>query len=677
MARDEARFRILASELTAAIGATYASLDLRRADLNPHDPIEQACAEWAGTRVFRFSTPFAHWKAVLGTLTRLQTLWHLRPARHFTQTRPVGRVLRDFEWSVTNRDLDSARACIHELEDAGALDAHNYVFLEIRALDALQQFEDLLELDGLAAAIQMRRPWPVTEAILQAVFEDSFAQLSPAQGVAAFQASGGQTLANLLMSGNRPTRPSSAIMISLDAANQEPANTQRIREIRNLTWEASVDDYLGSLLALLSEQEVLTPEGTVSVPDDLALLFRTGQYLDALRLAERLPPGRRRAESLLAAAFELDTQEAAAQAVAAFDSLDPIPREEMLKERIIRTYVATLRPRSVRLPSSWLDWYQRLDEDSSLSTLDRLDQAINEWGTEDQIPSQSVAEGIAAEILRSRAPEAADRVADSMPRMVRFLSNTDIDYHFEQPLLAASFDVLTMGTELREPELTAISSVLARLLALGEAAPTYAERCSVLQEVWNVVESPRRTDWALNLMADLHYNACPDTEARLRLNTTIFRSLVVFRESLTDTSEHLATLLSIQAFSEPEQWWPGRLVQSAEPDDWRTALAGKTVGIHTLMESSARAARDLLVDGGSGITVVLNHDQVATAALDNLADASDVLVVSWGCAKHSATERLKARRSSSRPLLWAPGTGASGILAALREYAEADAFAAA
>jgi hypothetical protein len=47
-----------------------------------------------------------------------------------------------------------------------------------------------------------------------------------------------------------------------------------------------------------------------------------------------------------------------------------------------------------------LDWYQHLDEDSSSSMLDRLDQAIGEWSAELQIPSQSVAEAIAAEVIR-------------------------------------------------------------------------------------------------------------------------------------------------------------------------------------------------------------------------------------------------------------------------------------
>lgn len=676
IAKDTARLRVLGEELQATLGPTYSDFEPRGVDLDLNDPVEHAISEWMGPHAFRFQTrPGLTLKAV-EALSAEYRMWRLRPRRNWVQRRPAGRILRDFEFALLARDEVNAGMCLRELEDNSGLDAHNYQFLRIRMHAELCHESEILHMVGLGSVLQMRRPWAVSQSVMRALYlahlHDEYERTGDlSSALLCFQQELKQPYADLFATGATPDDPLAARLCAVNAATDSPPDRGRIQSIVSRGWDGATLAFLNAVSMVAGEATVTAASTPVeALAPDLHELIRIGRYEEAITALADHPVGRRRTTLLLQCAYELDTRIAATTAIAAFDSLPEDLRTSLEQERLIRTYLAALRPRTTALPIDWCDWLDGLDLDPSAGSLDRLDEALPAWSSEEQLGSPAKAQAIADRLLRSRLAPAAERVADSIPRLLRFASGGQVDDTTLRPVVDASFDVLALGSDLQDPQLKALSATLERLLSLGISAAAYGQRVDTLRGVWQMVDSPARAEWAIGVMAALLYNACPVPEARLRLLTEFLVSLQLWRDNLTSDQDLMAKFLVSQMGEDPNTWWPDPAGAPTDETSWFSPLENKTVGIHTLLEGAARAARDLLESNSPGVRVILNHDKVSTTALDHLAAESDVLVVSWGSTKHAVTDRLRAQRPKGKPLLWAAGTGASSIIRSLRECAE-------
>ena len=163
--------RIAREEVRAFLGPTYSDFEGRPTHLDPDDPVEAAVLNRYGNNAFRLDVSerelFDTARERLRLLMRLRTERPVRPARRL---RAVGRILRDFEYSLVAADAHRARTLIDELRSTNHLNATNLLFLEVRRLERISHWDAVLALPELDALVAMPRPRRVTEALVKSVY---------------------------------------------------------------------------------------------------------------------------------------------------------------------------------------------------------------------------------------------------------------------------------------------------------------------------------------------------------------------------------------------------------------------------------------------------------------------------------------------------------------------------
>jgi hypothetical protein len=172
--------------LEAAVAHHWVPFDGRVAFLDPHDPVDAAVLGLVGpgsTFILRPPDNSSAAKAI-GALNRLVTTLSGRPLRTPTATRPVGRVLREFDLSLSAGSVAVSATLLREIEDFGGISHENIAFLRLRRLSRLGQEAALLSNGSLPALVYTEPPFIVREAVLGAWARD---RILPALADGGFQ----------------------------------------------------------------------------------------------------------------------------------------------------------------------------------------------------------------------------------------------------------------------------------------------------------------------------------------------------------------------------------------------------------------------------------------------------------------------------------------------------------
>ncbi|MFI6347998.1 protein DpdD [Streptomyces sp. NPDC050560] len=184
---QEPRERAKTAELIRAFaGPTYITYDeqvgIQPAWLDPSDPIEQAVRDFAGDRTtFRVETgrTLEHRRNLARALELMQRTQARRPPRMWRVAKPIGRLLAEFDASLSAGAEAASNVVLDQLAAAGGVTAANLANLRIKRLDRLGRSEEILQLSELPDAVRQDPPLPVKEAILTAVYtvlEESLAE---------------------------------------------------------------------------------------------------------------------------------------------------------------------------------------------------------------------------------------------------------------------------------------------------------------------------------------------------------------------------------------------------------------------------------------------------------------------------------------------------------------------
>jgi len=160
--------------LEAAVAHHWVPFDGRVAMLDQHDPVDAAVLGLVGpgsTFILRPPDNNSAAKAI-GALSRLVTTLSGRPLRTPTATRPVGRVLREFDLSLSAGSVAVSATLLREIEDFGGISHENIAFLRLRRLSRLGQEAALLSNGSLPALVYTEPPFIVREAVLGAWARD-------------------------------------------------------------------------------------------------------------------------------------------------------------------------------------------------------------------------------------------------------------------------------------------------------------------------------------------------------------------------------------------------------------------------------------------------------------------------------------------------------------------------
>lgn len=177
IAREPGERAKTAELIRAFAGPTYIAYDeqvgIQPAWLDPDDPIEQAIRDFAGDRTtFRLETgrTLEHRRNLAGALELMQRTEARRPPRMWRVAKPIGRLLAEFDASLSAGAEAASNVVLDHLATAGGVTAANLANLRIKRLDRLGRSEEILQLPELPDAIRQDPPLPVKEAILNAVY---------------------------------------------------------------------------------------------------------------------------------------------------------------------------------------------------------------------------------------------------------------------------------------------------------------------------------------------------------------------------------------------------------------------------------------------------------------------------------------------------------------------------
>ncbi|MFE6333953.1 protein DpdD [Streptomyces sp. NPDC057798] len=186
IAREPGERAKTAELIRAFAGPTYIAYDeqvgIQPAWLDPDDPIEQAIRDFAGDRTtFRLETgrTLEHRLNLAGALELMQRTEARRPPRMWRVAKPIGRLLAEFDASLSAGAEAASNVILEHLAAAGGVTAANLANLRIKRLDRLGRSEEILQLPELPDAVRQDPPLPVKEAILTAVYaalEESLAE---------------------------------------------------------------------------------------------------------------------------------------------------------------------------------------------------------------------------------------------------------------------------------------------------------------------------------------------------------------------------------------------------------------------------------------------------------------------------------------------------------------------
>ncbi|MFF3401294.1 protein DpdD [Streptomyces sp. NPDC002659] len=272
IAREPGERAKTAELIRAFAGPTYITYDeqvgIQPAWLDPDDPIEQAIRDFAGERTtFRLETgrTLEHRRNLAGALELMQRTEARRPPRMWRVAKPIGRLLAEFDASLSAGAEAASNVVLDHLAAAGGVTAANLANLRIKRLDRLGRSEEILQLPELADAIRQDPPLPVKEAILNAVYaalEEPLAEGDLSAAQARLEERG--RFVPALLDADAGKLGAQAVTVLLMAATileDLPALRQLVEAVRN-------EDRIGELPSLIWEdaQRVLTESDGAAAP---------------------------------------------------------------------------------------------------------------------------------------------------------------------------------------------------------------------------------------------------------------------------------------------------------------------------------------------------------------------------------------------------------------------------
>lgn len=681
LAFSDAELRILGEEITAFVGPSYSDFRGLPAVLDENRLLERAVRELTEGRAFRFSGrggPDIQ-KTVAKGLSLLRMSWEQRKGRRREAPRPTSVVLRDFYMALGARHRASAEAHLRFLQDHFRLDALNLLFLRVQLLAALGGPGELLAIQGFDALLRVRRPLPVTWALVTAIYQKDIAPLEAtgnAAGAVAFF--------------TEHILPEFGSLYEKRAGSLQPEVVKSFMLFAVARGRADLRDELLALPFPVRERAFLTQLATL-LPDaapvqaihPLEAAHRAASLSDfdkAFDLARKAEPSLGRARLLFECAYELGNLEAEREAVSALESLPVGERETFLLSRRNRDYYAALVGQepgapvaagNSAVPANWVEWLVCLRDDAGWDrAYETAKQGSIEWSHESLLSPDRTGElaGLIAQVGTQ------DRFQNALPHLLAFFLQHGGEAFPRpefRPIYMRLLEALVYGTQGGADVARLFYDLAEALLRVGVSRELYAEMEGLAEDLWRGWASPVMLDGLLDFLDLLMAFPCPDVALRMRLLGSIGGELGRFRGRLVPSQLQLLQRLSI-GLSMPELFRAlveDRSTSEAveEAKEHTGLLANKLVALYTLTESAGQRVRDMLLQTYPGVAVQLSHDKVGNERLKQLAHNADIFVMVTASAKHAATLFIEGHRKE-RLILRPAGKGSASALRAIHEY---------
>lgn len=689
IAQGDRQLRSLSEELMAFVGSTYSTFRGRRAQLNLQDPIDASVYEFTQGAAVKFcGKPDGGAKQIWESLERMRRVSD-RSCKQIAQfPRPTGRVLRDFYMALQAGDRLLAEKELQYLQAGHRLDAVNLLFLRVQLLAELEQWHELLDLSELPHLLQVRRPFAVTQALLQAVYLTQFQQFeennASTSAVAYFREVVFPRYSNLFTV-RASSMPEVLKLFMLQAVGGEPPQPARRDQLLALVQgiDESHHPYIQKLAALLPAPASASEENSLQL---IEKLIENGEYDRAFTSLSDIFQSKEKVHLLLQCAYELQTLSAEKAALQAFFELNIEDQKALQVVRWNRDYLAQLQgdreaanensPVAASVPNNWLEWLAHLDRDPQWErSLYTARQGSLEWDVTSLLAQPRAGEEF-IQLLDKAASKAETVLHNALPYLLAFFQKDDRFPRREFVTIYRSLlELLVLSTEGGEADLALFNELAIALFSLGVNAADYVEITNYALELWSHFAAPKKVDWVLDLLDILVMYPCPSKPKRVQLLFAVAETLRCFAERIDEDrwkvfrilvkdlnlEESLPDLLGEQA-SRIEQ------ILEGEEHIWQK-LQGKTVLIYTLTESAALRVKSILESACHDVTVYLSHDKGGSDRLRQWVKNSDFVVMVTASAKHAATSFIEASRPQHlTPILLVNSKGSAGMMREIRHY---------
>ena len=673
--------RIARDELRGFLGATYSNFEGRPTSLDPNDPVEAAVLRRCGTNAFRVDIPDSKMFDVARERLQLYiSLRRERPNRYVQRTRPVGRILRDFEYALSAQQESFAAECIEELRITGGLSAANLLFLDVRRLAASNRWDAILAVPELDSLLSIVRPRRVTEALIRAVYVARLQQFEAGghakEAVEYFRSHIEEQFRDLYKTRANISGYEIDASFLLAAAASTPGRTEIVEPTLAKYPPNSPQFAFLSKIAALIAPDVL-PAGPALLADARAA-FAEADVDRAHELAIELPVSFDRCALLLRCAQDMGSIAATQVALASLEGLSAEDRlrlsrhtslsriHDSLVELVARGLAA---PAEVEIPSTWQMWLNRLGKiDPWKGAVSFAETASREWSVEDFLRDHEGV-GETAELLLADRPEwGQTALRDALPFFLEFCMSAGVDARLKS-IYESLFLLMALDSQVSLPQVGSLARVAAARFQLGVSNSDYVEILQQLAAAIQAVDSPAVADIALEALESIINTACPDVHQRQQF---AFQVIALFHRwhtrldaaqfaVLRNISRDLGTLDALQTQG-------SEIPPTGAISEW-APLSGKRIALYSLQESALRRAVQVVTELCPGARVDTFDDHVGgSSALRKASVAADVFVIATGAAKHAATTFIEARRPKGAITLYARGQGSTSLLHALREY---------
>ena len=660
-AYSEAGLRGLMAEMRAFIGPSYAQFPSVRASLDSGDSIEHAIDQQFEGRVLKIVVPANYCVQVGRQIERYALLLQRRPSVATQVAASFAQLRARFDLALLAGNEGSAQELLNALS-ARDLSAENRHFLKIRYYAAMGQWNKIVEYPLLPTLVNLKLPPETYSDIFQALYTTLLHKAEEGNDLdellERFKVGLFQAYPSLFRTRRHSTRAAvlkGAICRELSLPAPDPQQCL-----------ALLDQLPAGAFPAEIERQIRARCNKLQAPDPAiaaAEALNMEEFERAFDLYLGLPPTLEVLCALLRCAREIDNP-AGAQTVLGL--LDKEGLREEASRRTPRMYkyvlelasseTVTPQIRKLRTPVERLGWLQE-DGETAEQYVARWRDGASSWD-----PAEILAEincgAKAADIvvgLSIEAPEVFEQVFPLWYRL--FVDRIEVPDTRLVPLYLELLGTLRVRAAYGEDELTLIKRAAACVLECGASAAVYDRLVSDLCATLDENRSAYLIEWATDLADQLLLAPCPSVEARLRFLTGAVGLSSQFGRMLTPLQIKLTERIAAESGLE----FTGVQLQAPAGEQTTAPAVQGRVAIYTLDSGTAQRARALLLHSYPELRIDLNHDEVCTTELRNLAKQVDCFVFAWRCATHQAWYCVKAAIGDTGKLGWAKGNGAASL----------------
>jgi hypothetical protein len=677
--RSSRMARIARDQVRAFLGPSYTDFDGRLADLNQADSVERAVSDRFGRNAFRVSVPDR--RMIDLARERLQMLLQLRkeqPVFYTRAERPVGRILRDFEYGLLSSDEAALAHSLEELRATGRLSPTNLLFLEIRRFAAGYAWDAILTLPELDSLLSLPRPRGVTEAIIKAVYHSRLAALlegnRPTEALEAFRSRVLDRFRDLYRTkANLSGFAVDASFAMVDLTAEPPHRESVVAMLAS--YEAASNER--TLLRSLIDTTVEAPLTALPNLEAARTAFAEGDIDRCYALTVDLPSSFERSSLLLRVAREMSSLTAAEVAIEACLSLDPVDQDRIHQHALLSRALQSLTElvaedegssEAQQLPRDWTSWMRLLTGSKPwAAAVVVAETGSREWSLEDLLQDGDSIQEVADQLIANRPDWALIALRDALPYFLKFCLAADNDVRL-RPVFENLFLAIAVDSASSLPQTKALLQVIDYRLQVGAGESDYMDMLEQLASSLQAIDSSAVIQLALDALETVIIRTCPDTETRQNFCANVIGTVQRWRNRL-DRPQHLLLLdlaheLELDAMVSSSETSENVAVLSP----WER-LGNKRLAIYSLQEAAMRRAVTVVETLCQSVRIQTFNDHVGgSSSLQAAARQADVFVVVTGAAKHAATIYIESLRPPSSVTLYAAGQGSSSILQAIQRF---------